>query len=688
MNIKLLATSALVITGLLGVDALAVGTRRFVLNTFESFQGGDATGVAIGSDGSVRAGLTIAKSPVADAQSVWDAVVASDGSVLLGTGTGGRILRVRGGQTSVVANTGTMAASALANGFDGMLFAGTFPNGAVYKIDPRGEVSKDAAPQPPWLTLPDTENVWDLAYDPGAKVLYAATGPEGKLFRIDASGKAEVYFDSDEPHLVSVALASDGTVYTGSSGKALLYRLTAPGRASVVHDFEGDDVRSIVIAPQGMPHAGELYVTANDYRGSVKSLRPLKRAKLQGSSDDHPDVKSGRGRLFRVARSGSVEPLLDDNETHFVALALDDAGLPYVGTGVDGKVIAVDDQRVVRVVADTEERQAAAVVLSGGARFVVSSDPVVFHEVTGIGGATATWTSKVLDAGGRATFGRLDWTASGALEFQTRSGNTDKPDTTWSDWSAALPTAGRVISPPGRFVQARARWSKDPMAVLDEVKLAFVNDNARPVLTSIDAGESKSDTGGTSIPQSGGAPEDASPKLKLRWKLENPDNDELRFRLFFQPVGAKRWTSLLDSSDVLTKREYSWDTSGLPEGRYRVRVDVSDELANPPGAALQHSLESAVFAIDNTAPVLSKLTLKGGRLSGTASDGIGPIARIEVAAVGDRPFFPLAPTDGVFDEATESFDVDISSVLTEGAQHLVVRVFDVSGNRTTATVSR
>lgn len=688
MKFKLLASSALVAAGLLGVDAFAVGTRRFVLNTFDSFQGGDATGVSIGSDGSVRAGLTLAKLPLADASSVWDAIVTSDGAALLGTGTSGRVLRVRGGQASIVANTGTMAVSALATGFDGMLFAGTFPGGGVFKIDPKGEVTKDAPAQKPWVTLPDAEDVWDLAYDANARVLYAATGPEGKLFRIDASGKAEVYFDSEEPHLVSVAIASDGSVYTGSSGKALLYRLTGPGRATVVRDLEGDDVRSILVVPAGLPHAGEVYATANDYRGNVRSLRPQKRAKLQGTSEEHPDVKAGRGRLYRIAASGATEELLDDSGTHFVALALDDAGLPHVGTGVDGKVIAVDDQHVVRVVADTEERQAAAVVLSGGTRFVASGDPVVFHEVTGVGGATATWTSKVLDAGGRATFGRLEWTASGALEFQTRSGNADKPDATWSDWSTSLASAGRVTSPAARFVQVRARWTKAPGAVLDEVKLAFVNDNARAILTSVDAGDAKAETGSSTIPQSGGIPEDASAKLKLRWKLENPDNDELRFRLFFQPLGAKRWTSLLDASEVFTKREYSWDTSGLPEGRYRVRVDASDELANSPGAALQHSLESAAFVVDNTAPVLSKLTLKGTRLSGTAADGIGPIVRIDVAGVGDKPFYPLVPVDGVYDEASETFDVDLSSVMTEGTQHLVVRAFDSSGNRTTATVSR
>jgi hypothetical protein len=688
---SLLSASVLAAGSFIATDAGAVGTRNFVLGTLETFQGGDLTGVAVGSDGTVRAGLTLANLPIADATSVWDAVLLPDGTALLGTGTGGRVYKVKTGQASIAANTGTMAVASLAIGFDGAVFAGTFPDGKIFKIDPKAApAAKDGGAElQPWATLPDTEDVWDLAFDAKNKALYAATGPEGKLYRIDANGKAQVHFDSDDPHLVSVAIAADGTVYAGSSGKALLYHISGPGRATVVHDFEGDDVRSIAIVPAGMPHAGDMYVVANDYRGALKSLRPLKRAKLQGTSDDQQEPRPGKGKLVRFGQNGVLEPLLDDNESHFVSLAIDDQGLPYVGTGHEGKVITVDDHHTTRIVADTEERQAAALAIAGKNRFIASSDPVVFHEITGSGGANAVWTSKVLDAGMRAHYGMLDWTADGALELQTRSGNTDKPDTTWSDWSGALAQPGEVKSPAARYLQIRARWNKDPAAVLREVKLAFVTDNARAVLTDVSAGDTKTDTGGANVPASGGAPDEPNNKLRISWKVDNPDNDELRFRVFFRPVGNAIWRSLLGPDEILNKKEYSWDTTGMPEGRYRVRIDASDELANPPGRALQHSLESSSFLIDGTPPVLSKLTLKGNKLSGTASDGIGPIARIEVALVGAKSFYPVLPTDGVLDEATETFDVDVTGIVPDGPNQLVlVRTYDSAGNRTSATVSR
>lgn len=688
MKHKLFLSSALAALGLFAFDAGAVGARRFVLNSLDSFKGGDIAGVALGSDGTVRAGLTLAKQPLADVSSVWDVLPLPDGGLLLGAGKGGRVHRLQAGQLSTVGRTAGMAVASLALGDAGAVFAGSFPDGSIYRFDSKADVAKDAPAAKPWVTLPETENVWDLAYDASSKSLYAATGPEGRLYRIDSSGKAELYFDSDEPHLVSVAVGTDGAVYTGSSGNALLYKVTAPGRASVVQDFPGDDVRALAIVPADSPHAGEVYAIANDYRGQVKGLRPPKGTKVQGGGESRTEPKAGKGVLFRVAKDGSVEAMLDESTTHFVGLSVDGRGLPVVGTGADGRVLSVDDEHAVFVLADTDERQVVGVAVAGPRRYVMSSDPVVFHEITGTGGASAVWTSKVLDAGDRATFGRLEWTVDGSVELQSRSGNTEKPDGTWSDWSTALLQPGDVTSPPGRYFQLRARFAKDPNAVLREVRVAFQNDNARAILTSVEAGEVKAEVGGATVPSSGGAPSSPSSKLKLRWKLDNPDNDEVRFRLFFRPVGVTRWSSLLESDEVLTKKEYVWDTSGLPEGRYRFRVDASDELSNAPGRALQHSLESQTFVIDNTPPVVSNLSLKGNRLTLTAADGIGPIARVEVALVGQKAFYPLAPVDGILDEASETFDIDVGGLVPEGPQMLVVRAYDDAGNTTSATVTR
>lgn len=666
--LRVIAAAAL---ALFVVPAEAVGTRTFVLDTLDNFKGGDIEGVSVDSNGSVRAGLTLGALPVTDASSVWSSAVLGDGTVLLGTGSDGKVFRVTGAAVAEAATTGQMAVSAMAVAWNEEIILGTFPEGKLFKLPAGGKGSGAAAA---FTTLPGAEDIWGLAYDAKAKALYAATGPEGKLFRIDQAGKAQVYFDSDEPHLVSVAVADDGTVYAGSNGKALLYKLTGPGRATVLHDFDGDDVKAIALGKDG-----SVYAISNKYTDAFAA--PKKNRAGPPSPQPTKPARPGKGQLVRFGKDGIAEPMLSDDDTHYVSLAVGDDGAPYVGTGAEGQLYTVSDNHVERLVADTDERQVGAVVMAGKRRFIATSDPVVFHEVKGTGGADAVWTSKVLDAGLRASFGRLSWRAEGALELSTRSGNTLTPDGTWSAWSPGLAAPGDVKSPPARYVQIRARWTREPKAVLREVTLAFVTDNARAVVTSIEAAQRNARRSlVTGIVASGGEAPRPSSSIKITWKVDNPDQDELRYRLSYRLDGQATWRDLLKPGEKLTRTDYEWDTSALPEGTYRILVEATDELANPPDRALRHSLESSTVLVDNTPPVFKALTLQGRKLGGEVVDGLGPIARIEVSLAGTDEWRPIFPSDGIFDEPAEPFDANIAALIPQGSHIVAVRAYDAAGN--------
>lgn len=656
----------------------AVGTRSFQLDTIDELKGGDLTGVSVDSNGNVRAGLTLGSMPITDANSVWSSVVLPDGSVLIGTGNDGKIYKVTGGKAELVATTGQMAVSALVIAWNGDVVAGTFPEGKLYKVNPNGKGEQAAV----LGELAAAEDVWALAFDAKSKSLYAATGPEGKVFKVDGSGKSQVFFDSDEAHITSLAVADDGVLWAGSNGKGLLYKIAAPGRATVAHDFEQDEVKAIAFGKNGAA-----YVIVNKYD---EAFAPPKRNKSgpPGPQSTKPG-KAGKGALFRIGKDGVAEEMLTDATSHYVSLALDDAGMPYVGTGVEGRIWTVDDAHVASLVADTEERQIGALVMSGKKRFVATTDPAVFHEIKGTGGADSVWTSKVLDTGLRASFGRLAWRSEGALELSTRSGNTAAPDSTWSAWSAGLGAPGDAQTPAGRYVQIRARWSRDPKAVLREVTLYFVTDNARAVVTSIDA-TSKSSGSKTStktgVVASGGEAPRPSSSIKLTWKVDNPDQDDLRYRVSYRIEGQNTWRSVLKPGEKLTRNELDWDTTSLPEGTYRILVEASDELSNPPDRTQKHALESATVLVDNTPPVWKSLELQGRKLRGEVVDGLGPIGRVEVSIAGSDEWRPLFPSDGIFDEPSESLDVDVSSVVPAGAHIVAVRAYDSAGNVVTRDI--
>jgi hypothetical protein len=657
--------------------ASAVGTRTFQLEKLDDLKGGDLTGVSVDSSGTVRAGFTLGTVPITDVTSVWSSVVLADGSVLLGTGSDGKIYKVSTtGQTSLVATTGQMAVSSLAVAWNGDVIAGTFPEGKLYKLPGGGGTGGQAAQ---FGEIAGTEDIWALAFDAKSGSLYAGTGPEGKVFKIDQQGKSQVFFDSDEAHITALAVAEDGSVYAGSNGKALLYKIAAPGRATVAYDFDGDEVKAIAFGKNG-----SMFVIANKMG---EQLAPPKRNKGAAAPTPTKPSKPGKGSLFRFGKDGIAEELLSDNETHFVSLSVDEAGAPYVGTGAEGRVYTVDDAHTTSLVADTDERQIGALVVAGKRRFVATTDPVVFHEIKGTGGGDAVWTSKVLDAGLRASFGRLNWRGDGQLELSTRSGNTATPDTSWSAWSAGLGAPGDVTSPPGRYVQVRARWSRDPKATLRELTMYFVTDNARPVVTSIEAVAKSSKLSLKSgIPSSGGEAPKPSPGIKLSWKVDNPDQDDLRYRVMYRIDGQATWRFAHKPTDKITRPELDWDTTGLPEGTYRIRVEASDEAANPPDRVQRHVLESGAVLVDNTPPVYKSLSIQGRKLKGEVADGLGPISRIEVAVAGTDEWRPLFPSDGIFDEATETFDADISTVVPAGTQLVVVRTYDTAGNVVTRDV--
>ncbi len=652
-----------------GLAAHAVGTRAFDLGTLDDLSGGELVATSVDSLGRVRAGLSLGTVSLGDPSSVWSALPLADGSVLLGTGNDGKIVQVRGAQASIAGETGQLAVTSLTLGWGGAVYAGTMPKGRIVKLE-GGKVTT-------FVDLPETDHVWALVFDAKAQALYAATGPQGKLWRIDRAGAAQVYYDADEPHLVSLVAGPGGALYAGSSGKALLYKITGPGRASVVYDFPGEEVRALAVGPHDT-----LFAVSNEY-GEPPEIprRPAATALGNAGPVTAARPKAGKGTLTRFDADGRPERLLRREDTHFSALGVGDDGRPYVGTAHEGRVYTVDDAHTSSVVADTDERQVGAIVLAGAHKLIATSDPAVFHEVRGTGGASAVWTSKPLDAGLRAHFGRLSWRSTGDVELSTRTGNTLTPDTTWSDWSAALTAPGVVASPAGRFVQVRARFARDPAAVVSQVLLPFVTDNLRPVVTSVEAApKGAAVPSRDALPPSGGELAAHTSVLRVSWKVDNADADPLRYRLAYRLDGQAQWRDLTRPDEVVTKTEYEWETATLPEGRYRVRVEASDDGANPPDRAERHALESGAVLVDNTPPSFARLATQGRHVLAEVHDGLGPIARVDVAFDGRTEWHPFLPKDGVFDEAIEALDLDVSTLVSAGAHLVAVRAFDQAGN--------
>src|SRR6185295_18084665 len=124
---------------------------------------------------------------------------------------------------------------------DGALYAGTSPNGKIYRVDPNdGKATVFYDPKQAYI--------WSMQFD-GNGDLLAATGVDGKLFRVNAKGEGKVLFDAPETHIRSLAARNDGTLLVGGSGKGRIYEVRADGSAHALYDSSLNEISSIWVDP-------------------------------------------------------------------------------------------------------------------------------------------------------------------------------------------------------------------------------------------------------------------------------------------------------------------------------------------------------------------------------------------------------------------------------------------------------
>jgi hypothetical protein len=170
-----------------------------------------------------------------------------------------------------------------------------------------------------------------------------------------------------------------------------------------------------------------------------------------------------------------------------------------------------------------------------------------------------------------------------------------------------------------------------------------------------------------------------SPVLRVKWKIDNPDNDDTTYTLEARRDGEANWRPVATGKTPLTAATWEWNTETYPDGWYRVRVTSSDAAANSPDRALTSSYTSTVFAIDNTRPTVEALTINYPRATARAHDTLSTIAEMAFS-VDDGPWQLGTTADGLFDDQTEDLRIDLPASLPRGTHTLAVRVADGAGN--------
>jgi len=238
----------------IGAPPGKAATKTFLETNQEDFAEGEADGVVWTSLGTLRLGRAL-DSLLDETQGVdYVAKIAEapDGALFAVTGGAGRVYRIGGDKVALYATLPDKFLFSCAAGPDGVLYVGSGgTKGRIWRLTPQ----KEGGPKQEVLFKDEkVKYIWDLVCLPDG-ALAAATGDEGKLLRISRDGKSEVLLDSEEKHLLCLALAPDGALYAGSDGAGLVYRW-ADKKTFLLYDAEEPEITGLALDADGNLYAG------------------------------------------------------------------------------------------------------------------------------------------------------------------------------------------------------------------------------------------------------------------------------------------------------------------------------------------------------------------------------------------------------------------------------------------------
>ena len=707
-----LAVAGLVV---LAASLGAVVPQKWELRTREDYLRGKFDGVSVAYDGTLALAPKEEKIAAPQEDFYLSVLALADGTAFLGTGHGGKVYRIgKDGKAELWFQAAEMDVTSLVLDRKGTLYASTSPNGRIYRITDKGKGE-------PFFD-PAEKYVWDLLFMDSGE-LWAAVGESGGIYRISPLGEGGMFFKAAENHILCLERTARGDVVAGSGGNGLVYRIGTDGRASVLFETPYEEVRSLALDREGQIYAaasGTPARTRNDERSDVPVRLDAEVSITVSAAGgaSRPSAAAGPattardgGALYRITADGLAKRLWgSEDEMIYTLLWREADGKVLFGTGGQGRIYAVDREERVALLLQQSSEQVYQLTPLDSKIYVLSNNPCYFGLLLPEQRFAGEYTSPVLDARTPASWGRVVWDAAVAagasVQLQSRSGNTNEPNATWSDWSPFYgKTEEQVLSPKSRYLQVkiilRTQTGKSS-PVFDRLAVFYLQSNVAPSVSRLEFLRPNEvylklpDQDDVILGVERNAPEAPAKKDELRvslgfrkserkgfqtvaWDAADENGDTLRYSLAMKKDGETEWRVL---EPDWTESIYAFDTLSFPDGTYLLRLTASDAPSNPAGLELKADRTSPALVIDNSLPVVKGFTAaRNGASLDIAFQAEDAYSYIEEVKVLVRPgeWRVVFPVDGIADSRTESFKFAVK--LPAGAENQVtVRVRDSYGN--------
>ncbi len=711
---------------------------------------GETRGVSITGKGRLTLSPVLDLVFESDEPLIWSLAADSGGNLYAGTGNDGKLYRIdSSGRSEVFFDADELEIRSVVIDGNDRVYAATFPDGRIYRIDPDGthavffdpaqDGGLNGADGPDGGAGDDTDGgtnyIWSLALDAGGG-LYAGTGEQGRVYRIDEDGGARLLAELEEAHVMALAVDGSGRLIAGTEPGGRVYRIMSDGAISVLHDSPYGEVNTLLVGEDGAVFAGALSGPRRGARGgragtAGASMPPpstgapddpgggpmLNAVQVTAAAEapDRPSVggfATGGSVVFRIDPDGRVEEWWRSQADVGLSLAIRGEDELLIGTGSSGRLYSVRERGAGTLLNELQESQITALSPDASDGVVVAtSNRGNLYRLRSTPVREGEYESDVRDTRGMARWGRIRWEdeqpPGTSVRLFARSGNTDSPDQTWSEWTGPYtdPAGEALTCPSARYLQWKAvlGTQNEETPSVSSVSASYLTRNNPPRVHGVtvyepgvylrDAATGQvGQSGQTNLPPgiaaqvggrgngrgqnaSSGSPAYRKGMRAVAVRASDPDGDGLSYEIYFRGEAEATW-KLLESERRAPS--YSWDSETFPDGEYVLRVVASDAPSNPPDQALKAEHLSEPFLVDNTGPLVSGIDVADDRLSFTVRDGASPLFRVEYAIDGGD-WRVVHPEDGVTDSETEAFEVALDG-LESGEHTLAIRARDTSNN--------
>lgn len=678
---------------------------------------GDARSVSIDANGTITPAPKLYEIYKTEQPYIWSSVIDASGNVYLGTGSDGRIYKVgASGGGALFSDLNELNVTALAIGKGSDLFAATSPDGKVYRID--------AAGKPEVYFDPKEKYIWSLAIMSEGS-LAVGTGESGKIYRVrtaNAAPDASLFYDTSETHIITLATDKQGNLYAGTDSSGLVLKFGADGKPFALLDSQLREIHELVVGPDGSvyalalgesvsaaaPAATPAPAAATPESKTVSADKPITPEPPQKSRYDLTGAKSA---VYRILPDGGSDIIwASGSVTGFSIYANQTGNGVLLGTSDKGRIYNVGNDGRETLVLQSDTNQISTITSFGQNLYATSSNQGRLFRFGAETVAEGIYESAILDAKAAATWGRIWWRSNGNVQIESRSGNTETSNETWSAWDAVTaPTqSGQIGSPKARYLQWRAVLRSGGASSLNEVNVSFLPRNIPPEILSV-----------TSLPANVGLlsnpPAQIDPNIELsgidpiffgvqsapvqprrvfqrgvrafQWTAEDRNGDKLVYDVYYKELSDANYKLLHEN---ISENFISLDGLSLSDGRYILKIVASDSPENPAGQALRGERISEPFDIDNTQPTVTVTDtpqIKGdkARIAFSASDRSSYLTRAEYSINGGE-WHTVYADDGISDGPEEKYSLEIM-LKNLGEYTLTLRVFDANGNAGNARVN-